>query len=649
MADEEKVVGAAAPGVSGGGVSAAEDTVGSSPSDDVWFLKSSVIGPPDDVEKEKNGTTYTVKQNSQSSFKFGGMEGIVNGVCNIEACSECGKGYLDILKNAQKELVELFKTQTGFTGDVNNESETKSKFKEWCQIFTIAGQANRDSPTSKHFKGHAVDINYEGTPYIPMRAASSETMNGEGHSNVTDVQGRIWNVAREIYDRAMGLYYGLPLPTTIVPRSRAEYAYFDLTYKNLQRLHWSLRFYFNYMYGFAHLKENPDSAHLTATNTDPFAGADGQAQACLDAMINDLDNGKLHPGAKIVFSDDLRAKFSEAPVEVTISGCKSLKTADAGKYNTTAGYVAHQIAMDHDYLKPSMVVGSCGDKNSSGKGTAGLSTTNRWRDPCLGVLNINYDMVNSIFRQTYKGSTHPRWAMWNAASGADIMHIDVSVGAGTSPPPSLDVDETVKMLSGLPMDSMLAKINTYTKSQIESLIDGYNATIKGKYGERVYIALKTMLLVKNNKHKIAAEQNTILDNIQYQILTINQKNCIREKLVLEKYVDPALECIITKDYETFWSEVQGRSMPHLLSTLGSMSSADLDAAYIAYIIQSLYGVRPELAAMAVLDRYKGWGARVLTDAELKPYMESDEYAEPKPLPKDQRNAIRLIIGVPQEP
>jgi hypothetical protein len=351
------------------------------------------------------------------------------------------QGFVDVMKKAQQKLVDQMLAEVDaslstaaeraafrtFFFDANA-TKGKAYFNKWCQLTDANRGWQRNSDA--HHDGRAIDVNYNRCPYIPTRVGEGETMNGENQpAQHPDVKEKIWIGCRDAYDRAYHLFYASRATKAHVNRSKAA---IKTTYAELQRLNWSLRMYFDYVYAWTKAAalsqyaghppvrsaavmwkklKNDQLGIETDDNGDPIPGKQGAPKLHPNAMFFVDDKSKL-PG---IDAQTAPKWWIEAP---SWPGRRAVLLSAAPQTGAEADAIAAavraQIVIDHGAVAKGMVMGDLAADGSS------------WmlRDPCGGFLSVSYDVVVAMME-----SGSGCWAMFafggTSGVGLDVMHFDI--------------------------------------------------------------------------------------------------------------------------------------------------------------------------------------------------------------------------------
>lgn len=291
---------------------------------------------------------------------------------------------------------------------------TKAEFKAWCwkgqhpsspggapQIRRHGGAQDRGNPSSKHSSGSAVDINYDGCPWMPVRKGTVH--GGEIHKttdphpdfpndrkkriprfsgNLEDLHTEVlWKPAFLIFDRANALYTGQPVDLS--PDAIA--ANIVKTFKRFREFSSALESYFRYAF------------HPVTSGKQPRQKTVDEFKA---AFLADVQANKINPGALHVDGSPLLPALSGPDADAVLQAFYD------------------QIVADHAFMPRVTTVGKLtteADGSITGPGPTGQ------RDPCNGVCNIRPEVVKDLVIE--EGL---RWggAMFDRHSG-DTMHFDL--------------------------------------------------------------------------------------------------------------------------------------------------------------------------------------------------------------------------------
>ncbi len=143
------------------------------------------------------------------------------------------------------------------------------------------------------------------------------------------------------------------------------------------------------------------------------------------ALKSDQQAQKLHPDAMLFF-DSPPPELVSKNILVTTDAWpqkQGIRLDTAPADGDDAGVIANalrkQMVADHEALGLGMISGRLA---VDGDGKVIPDPPSQPRDPCLGFLNISYDVVVSMMEKTQCGT----WAFFGGPYGADIMHFDTS-------------------------------------------------------------------------------------------------------------------------------------------------------------------------------------------------------------------------------
>jgi len=400
------------------------DTVADSP----WWLRQN--------SAPQNGVNRSGKEVPLVTFPFLGKE--YNG--NRQT-------FLDVMKIAQQKLVDQMFREIDATLATDAErvlfreffrrgsAAAREFYRRWCQALgaSIGWQGDRKAPEKGslgHHDGLAVDVNYDACPYFPTRTGEGEAMTGENEpagSNALKTQ--IQNGCRDAGDRAFHLFYAARATHAHVNRSKAA---IRTTYAELQRLHWALRFYLDYVFRRAGAVPGGPVAHggaidalimwrrlkfdqqgiITDLSGSPVLDTTGKPKQTLP---------RIHPDA-LLFVDDKAPLPTGCLIDApNWPGKKGILLRGAPLEGADAAQIANavhaQIRHDHDILACGMVLGRLDVAN-------GKVVVPARRDPCGGFLNVSFDVVAAMMDAGCNV-----WAMFPGPLGTDVMHFDIASGS----------------------------------------------------------------------------------------------------------------------------------------------------------------------------------------------------------------------------
>jgi hypothetical protein len=399
---------------------------------------------------------------------------------NWGASGGVNKPLYERLIDVQKKLYKLYleHCKKNSITPPAAEQAARDRFRDFCGGTNVPSGLQKKK--GNHADGSAVDINYNGCPWIPLRSkpdkAGIPTYGGEVHKGL-DSELEVWRPFIDVCDRACSIFSvdagGAPDPA--VTSHLADLSddpnpdNVQASYDRLSRIHWAVRHYFEL--GFdsnlpsVTLSTPADAmaAEKAGKFTPPPARDLASFTAKLNAMVSQqkiASDGKIFfRESKQVLAKDIQADpaafddaIKTAPILLQLknkqitpdtsfeSRPRNFFDISAVRTNPAlAQRMLDQIIADRETFRLGIVVGKV-EKGPSGIKAAGS------REPCFGFMNMKRDFVVTMVE---RATGALRWGACMFGLGpsgsGDVMHFDLNKTAMV--PEAMDKRGTRKLLA----------------------------------------------------------------------------------------------------------------------------------------------------------------------------------------------------------